>query len=83
MKLQTIMNSTIFFILGIVVWLMTGFLMSGLEPTILNAQLAHGSWFSWYSMYQTVYQWTPILILVATVLYIFTADIRERTTTIG
>jgi hypothetical protein len=73
----------IYFILGIAIWLITGFVMGGLEPTILNAQVSYGSWFNWYNLYQTVYNWTPLLILLATVLYIFTADMSERTSRIS
>lgn len=72
MRLDAIMNSMVFFILGIIVWVVSGFIMQGLEPTIVQNQVASPQWFDWYSMYQTVYNWTPMLILLATVIYLFT-----------
>ena len=72
MKLDIIVNSFVFFILGIIIWFLTGLVVGNLEPVVLEWSLIHPKWFQWYNLYQTVYNWTPILILLATVLYIYT-----------
>lgn len=70
-KLSVIVGGFITFILAVVLWTISGNIMGGLEPTIDMFAGELPQWFEWWDLYKQVWNWMPIFVIIAIVLYMF------------